>query len=61
MLSLTPLVLQMISLGLSIAPELISAAQTEISLITGKTAPSATQQAQIDAALEVVNTALQNA
>lgn len=61
MLALTPLVLQLVSLGVSVAPELISAAQTEISLITGTSAPTAAQQAQIDAGLEIANTALQNA
>ena len=61
MLTLTPLVLQLISLGVSVAPELISAAEAEISLVTGTSPPSAAQQAQIDAALTAANTALQNA
>jgi hypothetical protein len=61
MLALTPLVLQLISLGVSVAPELISAAQTEISLVTGTSAPTAEQQAQIDSALAAANSALQAA
>ncbi len=40
-------------------PELVSAAETAISLLRSGTAPSAQQQAQIDAALEAANTALQ--
>jgi hypothetical protein len=61
MLALTPLVLQLISLGISVVPELISAAQTEISLVTGTNPPSAEQQSQIDAALAQANAALQAA
>jgi len=58
MLSLTPLVLQLIQLGISVAPELIAAAQTEISLVTGTAPASADQQKAIDTALDAANAAL---
>ena len=58
---LTPLVLQLISLGISVAPELISAAQTEIGLINSGSAPTPAEQAQIDAALDAAHAALQAA
>jgi hypothetical protein len=61
MLTLTPLILQLIQLGITVAPELISAAETEISLVTGTSAPTAAQQLTIDTALATANTALQNA
>jgi hypothetical protein len=61
MLTLTPLVLQLIQLGITVVPELIAAAQTEISLVTGTSPPSAEQQSQIDAALDAANAALQAA
>ena len=40
-------------------PELIIAAETAISLLRSGDAPTAEQQAQIDAALEAANAALQ--
>jgi hypothetical protein len=40
-------------------PELIIAGETAISLLKSGAAPTADQQAQIDAALEAANTALQ--
>ncbi len=40
-------------------PELVSAGETAIALLRSGNAPTATQQAQIDAALETSNTALQ--
>jgi hypothetical protein len=40
-------------------PELVNAAATAISLLRSGIAPTAEQQAQIDAALEAANTALQ--
>lgn len=61
MLALTPLVLQLIQLGVAVAPEVISAAQTEIALVSGTHPPSAEQQAQIDAGLDAANAALQAA
>ena len=61
MLTLTPLVLQLIQLGVQIVPEIITAAQAELSLVNSTSAPTADQQAQIDAALAAANTALLNA
>jgi hypothetical protein len=40
-------------------PELVSATQTAIDLLRSGVAPTAEQQAQIDAALETANAALQ--
>ena len=40
-------------------PELVSATETAINLLRSGVAPSPEQQAQIDAALETANTALQ--
>ena len=60
-IALTPLVLQLIQLGISVAPELIAAAQQEIALLNSSTAPTAAQQAQIDAALDAAHKALQAA
>jgi hypothetical protein len=65
MLALTPAVLQLIQLGLTVAPEIAAeiaaAAQTEVALFTSGTAPTPAQQAQIDAALDVAHAALQAA
>ena len=61
MLALTPLVLQLIELGVSVVPELISAAQQEIAIFNSGTPPTAAQQADIDAALATAHAALQAA
>lgn len=61
MIALTPQVLQMVLLGLQVAPELIAAAQQEIALFSSGTPPTAEQQAAIDAALEAAHAALQAA
>jgi len=61
MIALTPLVLQIIELGLQYTPELIAAARTEIGLFNSGTAPTTEQQASIDAALEQAHAALQAA
>lgn len=61
MLTLTPLVLQLIGIGTQVVPEIVAAAQTEVALFNAKTAPTAAQQAQIDAALDAANAALQAA
>jgi len=42
-------------------PELATAAETTIDLLKSGTAPTAAQQAQIDAALDAANAAVQNA
>ena len=61
MLALTPLILQMIQMGITVVPELITAAQAEISLISGTTPPTAAQQAVITAAVDTANAAIQAA
>lgn len=61
MLSLTPLVLQLIELGITVLPGVIAAAQQEVALLNSGEAPTPAQQAQIDAALDVANSALMNA
>ena len=61
MLALVPVILQLVEAGVTIAPQLISAGKTEVDLFNSGAAPTAAQRAQIDAALEAANTALQNA
>ena len=61
MLELTPLILQMIQMGITVVPELITAAQAEISLISGTTPPTAAQQAVITVAVDTANAAIQAA
>lgn len=41
-------------------PELVTAVETAVGLLNSGAAPTADQQAQIDAGLEAANTALQN-
>jgi hypothetical protein len=48
-------------MGLTVAPEVISAAQTAVSLIESGAAPTPAQQAQVDAALDAAHAALQAA
>ena len=52
--ALTALVLQLVELGIQVAPSVIAAARTEIALVSGGAAPTAEQQASIDAAFEAV-------
>jgi len=59
MLSLTPVVLQLIEAGITVMPEILSAAQTEVALFNSGSAPTAQQQAAIDAALDAAHAALQ--
>ena len=59
MLSLTPVVLQLIQTGITIIPSILSAAQTEVALFNSSTAPTPQQQAEIDAALDAAHAALQ--
>jgi hypothetical protein len=61
MLTLLPVILQLVEAGITVAPQLIAAGKTEISLVNAGAAPTAAQMAQIDAALDAANTALQNA
>lgn len=56
---LTPQVLQMVLLGIQVAPELIAAAQQEFALLQSGTPPTPEQQAAIDAALDQAHAALQ--
>ena len=59
MLTLTPLVLQLVAAGIQLLPEIIAAAQTEVQLLNAYTAPTQAQQAEIDTALKQANDALQ--
>jgi hypothetical protein len=52
MLTLTPTVLQLVALGIQVAPQIVSAAITEVALLQAGTPPSVAQKAAIDAALE---------
>jgi hypothetical protein len=61
MLTLIPVVLQLLEAGITIIPQIVTAAQTEFSLFSSGTAPTAAQQAAIDAALDKANAALQAA
>ena len=53
--------IQLIQMGIKVAPEVIAAAQTALSLLESGTAPTAAQQAQIDTALDTAHAALQGA
>lgn len=57
--TLVPLVLQLVQLGITMAPSIIAAAQTEIGLVNSGVAPTAEQTAEINAAFEAAHTALQ--
>lgn len=59
--TLLPIIIQLIQAGVTLAPGLIAAAKMELDLLGSKSAPSDEQKAQIDAALELANNALQNA
>lgn len=59
--TLLPLIIQLVQAGITLVPQLIAAAKTELDLLGSNSAPSDTQKAQIDAALELANDALQNA
>lgn len=61
MLTLTPIVLQLLTAGVTLLPEILAAAQTEVALFNAKAVPSAAEQAAIDAALAQANAALQAA
>ena len=58
---LTPQVLQMVLLGIQVAPELIAAAQQEFALLQAGQAPTPEQQSAIDDALAQAHAALQAA
>ena len=61
LLTLIPVLIQLIQSGVAVAPQIIAAAQTEIDLFNSGSAPTQAQKDQIDAALEMANDALQNA
>jgi hypothetical protein len=58
-IALITALIQLVQWGITVAPEIISGAQTVVSLIEGGTAPTPAQQAQIDAALDAAHAALQ--
>jgi len=61
MLTLIPAILTLIEQGIPVVQSLIDAARIEISLFESGAAPTAAQQATIDAALDQANAALQAA
>ena len=61
MLALTPVIIQLIEAGLTIAPQIMAAWKTEVALFTAGTPPTDAQKAEIDAALDAADAALQAA
>jgi hypothetical protein len=61
MLTLLPVIPQLVEAGVTVAPQLIAAGKTEIDLFNSNAAPTQAQRDAIDAALEVANNALQTA
>ena len=59
-IALITTLIQLIQMGITVAPQIIAAAQTAVSLIEGGTAPTPAQQAEIDAALDAAHAALQS-
>lgn len=60
--ALIPIILQLVSAGIAIAPQIIAAGKTELDLLrSGAPPPTDAQKAEIDAALDAANTALQAA
>lgn len=60
-IALIAALVQLVQMGLTVAPEVISAAQTAVSLIESGAAPTPAQQAEVDAALDAAHAALQAA
>jgi hypothetical protein len=60
-IALITALIQLVQMGITVAPQVIAAAQTAVSLIEGGTAPTPAQQAEIDAALDAAHAALQAA
>jgi hypothetical protein len=60
MLTLIPVILSLLEQGIPIVESIIQAGKAEAAAFNSGTAPTAAQQAQIDAALAAANTALQN-
>lgn len=62
MIALLPVIIQLVQAGLAIAPDIISAGKIELDLLRpGAPEPTAAQKADIMAALEKANDALQAA
>lgn len=61
MLALSPLIIQLIQAGITLAPELIAAWQKEVDLANAGQTPTDAERAQIDAGLDTANAALQAA
>jgi phosphopantothenate synthetase len=59
--ALLPVILQLVSAGITLAPGIIAAGRTEYDLLTSGTVPTAAEKAAIDEALEAANQALQSA
>ncbi len=51
--------IKLIQMGITIAPQVIAAAQTAVSLIESGASPTPDQQAEIDAALDTAHATLQ--
>lgn len=60
-IALITTLIQLIEMGITVVPEVISAAQTAVSLIESGAPPTPAQQAQIDAALSATHASLQAA
>lgn len=58
---LTGAILQLLQLGIEVAPQIAQWAETEINLFINGNAPTAAEDAQIQAALAAANSALQAA
>ena len=56
-----PIAAELVQLGVTIAPSIIEAVNLEMQLSGSGSAPTADQQAQLDAALEAAHAALQAA
>ena len=62
MITLLPIIVQLVQLGIAIAPDLIAAGKLELDLLNPNAPPMTDdQRAQIDAALEDAHNALQAA
>lgn len=59
--ALVPVILQLVTAGLTVAPSIIAAGQKEYDLLKSGDVPTDAEIAEINAALEQANDALQNA
>lgn len=59
--TLLPIIIQLVQAGITLVPQLIAAGKMELDLLGSNSPPSDAQKAEIDAALELANDALQNA